>query len=261
MRTLLTRAALVAALIVTVTFTGFSQRLTGPDGAFQSAADYVVGGQWNFNRSSSPVCFEGATVDAYKTCVTPTDPTAARVLTLPNATDTLVGLATTDTLTNKSFSGAANTGVMVTKTVTFTENATNTVHTGTVAIPAGATLHSIKVMSSVLWTGGTATMKVGDTADDDGYFIGIDLKAIDLLVGEVLDTQSSTLWGGKEGAYLVAASGRRGPTTSNFGMYYAAGSNVTGIVTVGTPATTAGRTFMIVSYSVGEVSAAVSSGP
>jgi hypothetical protein len=178
-------------------------------------------------------------------------------------------ISSTSTLTNKTLTspaitgavvtGAANTGVMVTKIVTFTENATNTTHTGTVAIPAGATLHSVKVTSSVLWTGGTATMKVGDTADDDGYFVGIDLKATDLLVGEVLDTQSSTLWGGKEGAYLVAASGRRGPTSSNFGMYYAAGSNITGIVTVGTPATTAGRTFMIVSYSVGEVSAAVAS--
>ncbi len=101
MRTI-TRAALVAALIVTATITAFSQRLTGPDGAFQSLADYAVSGQWNFSRAISPVCFEGATVDAYKTCFTPTDPTAARVITLPNATDTLVGLATTDTLTNKT---------------------------------------------------------------------------------------------------------------------------------------------------------------
>lgn len=257
-------ATIVAALIGTTTLV--SQRANGPDGAFQSLADYGVGGQWNFNRSSNPICLEGATVNAFQTCLTATDPTAARVLTLPNATDTLVGLATSDTMTNKSLTspvitGNAATGFMVTKIVPFIENATNTSHVGTVPIPAGATLHSIKVMSSVLWTGGTATMKVGDTADDDGYFIGVDLKATDLLVGEVLDTQSSTLWGGKEGAYLVAASGRRGPTTTNFGMYYGGGSNVVGTVTVGTPATTAGRTFMIVSYSVGEVIAAVSSGP
>lgn len=146
---------------------------------------------------------------------------------------------------------------MITKIVTFTENATATTHTGTVAIPAGAVLHNIQVMSSVLWTGGTAVMKVGDTADDDGYFTGIDLKATDLLVGEVLDTSPSTSWGGKEGAYLVAATGRRGPTSNNFAKYYAAGSNIVGVVTVGTPATTAGRTFMVVSYSIGEVVAAV----
>ena len=153
--------------------------------------------------------------------------------------------------------GAVGNGAMKTTVVTYTENATATTHTGTVTLPAGTWLHNIQVLSSVLWTGGTATMKVGDTADDDGYFTGIDLKATDLLVGEVLDTTPSTSWGGKEGAYLVAATGRRGPTSSNFAKYYAAGSNITGIVTVGTPATTAGRTFMAVTYSFGQTIAAV----
>lgn len=192
-------------------------------------------------------------------------PTISSTSTLTNKTLTSPTISspsiTTPTITSPTVTGNAASGVMVTKIVPFIENATNTIHTGTVPIPAGATLHSIKVTSSVLWTGGTATMKVGDTADDDGYFIGVDLKATDLLVGEVLETQSSTLWGGKEGAYLVAASGRRGPTSSNFAMYYAAGSNVLGTITVGTPATTAGRTFMIVTYSVGEVIAAVATGP
>lgn len=146
------------------------------------------------------------------------------------------------------------------KVVAFTENATNTTHTGTVTLPAGAWLESIQVTSSVLWTGGTATMKVGDTADDDGYFTGINLKATDLLVGEVLDTNSSSSWGGKEGAYLVAATGQRGPVADNFGKYYAAGSDIVGVVTVGTPATTAGRTFMAVKYSIASHTAAVASG-
>lgn len=152
-------------------------------------------------------------------------------------------------------------GSAQTKIVTFTENATNTIHTGTVTLPAGAWLHNIQVNNSVLWGGGTATLKVGDTADDDGYFTGVNLKATDLLVGEVLDTTPSTSWGGKEGAYLVAATGQRGPTTSNFGKYYAAGSNITGIITVGTPAVAVGRTQMVVTYSTGEVIAAVPTGP
>lgn len=168
--------------------------------------------------------------------------------------------------TQKTSGGAGATGLMVTKIVPFIENATNTIHTGTVPIPAGSWLHDIQVTSSVLWTGGTATMKVGDSVDDDGFFTGVDLKATDLLVGEVLSMRQGSidtdgLWGGKQGAYLVAATGRRGPQSTNFGMYYAAGSNITGIVTVGTPATTAGRTFMVVSYSVGEVIAAVATGP
>ena len=48
------------------------------------------------------VIFEGATDDAYETTLTVVDPTADRTVSIPNATDTLVGKATTDTLTNKT---------------------------------------------------------------------------------------------------------------------------------------------------------------
>lgn len=147
---------------------------------------------------------------------------------------------------------STSTGLLLTKQARFAETASGVSHTATIAIPAGAVLHSIRVIAEVLWGAGAAVMKVGDTADDDGYFTGIDLKATDLLVGEILDTSHSTLWGGKEGAYLVAATGRRGPTSSNFGSYYAAGSNITGIITVTTPAVTTGRTVMVVTYSTGE---------
>jgi hypothetical protein len=53
--------------------------------------------------------FEGATDDAYETTLTTVDPTADRTLSLPNATDTLIGKATTDTLTNKSIDLGNNT--------------------------------------------------------------------------------------------------------------------------------------------------------
>lgn len=185
-----------------------------------------------------------------------------------------VTLTGTETLANKTLTsptltspvitapdGATSTGMMITKLVTFTENATNTLHTGTVTLPAGAWLHDIQITSSVLWGATSAAMDVGDTADPNGYFAAIDLKATDLVVGEVLSTHNDALWGGKEGAYLVAATGRRGPTSSNFGQYYAAGSDITGVITVGTPAVTTGRTFMSVTYSVGDVTAAVPSTP
>ena len=56
--------------------------------------------------------FEGATDNDYETTLTTVDPTADRTLSLPNATDTLIGLATTDTLTNKTLTSAVlNTGV------------------------------------------------------------------------------------------------------------------------------------------------------
>ena len=58
---------------------------------------------------ASPLVFEGATDDAYETTLTFTDPTADRTITLPNATDTLVGKATTDTFTNKTIDLGSNT--------------------------------------------------------------------------------------------------------------------------------------------------------
>ena len=54
-------------------------------------------------NSASPLVFEGATADAHETTWAFVDPTADRVISVPNATDTLIGKATTDTLTNKTF--------------------------------------------------------------------------------------------------------------------------------------------------------------
>jgi hypothetical protein len=48
------------------------------------------------------IIFEGTTNDGFETTLTVTDPTADRIVTLPNATTTLVGRDTTDTLTNKT---------------------------------------------------------------------------------------------------------------------------------------------------------------
>jgi hypothetical protein len=58
---------------------------------------------------ASPLVYEGASADAHETTWAFTDPTADRIISIPNATDTLIGRATTDTLTNKTFDLDANT--------------------------------------------------------------------------------------------------------------------------------------------------------
>ena len=65
------------------------------------------------------VVFEGATDDNFETTLTVVDPTADRTITLPNATTTLVGTDTTDTLTNKTLtSPKVNEDVVLTSTAT-----------------------------------------------------------------------------------------------------------------------------------------------
>ena len=154
------------------------------------------------------------------------------------------------------FSGSP-TGIVVSKTITFTEDASSVTHTGTVVIPAGATLHNIQVTSSVLWTDAQSTLVVGDAQDADGWFASTNLAATDLVLGEVLDISNAENWGGKNGAYLVAATGRKGQATATIsGVYYASAGSVIGVVSEATPSGTAGRTFMTVTYSVGTVTAA-----
>lgn len=51
---------------------------------------------------ASPLVFEGATADDFETTIAVTDPTTDRMITIPNATTTLTGTDTTDTLSNKT---------------------------------------------------------------------------------------------------------------------------------------------------------------
>lgn len=125
--------------------------------------------------------------------------------------------------------------------VTFTETTGAGTYTGSVTVPAGSTIEDIKIRSTALWTATTsALMDVGDVADPNGWFAGIDLKATDLLVGEEINFVQT---GGKEGAYLSLATGLRSAA------YSAAARVISGIIVTVGAAGNAGRTRMMVLYT------------
>lgn len=144
--------------------------------------------------------------------------------------------------------GATGTPV-VAEEVTFTETAGAGTYTGSVAVPAGATILDIIVNGVALWdNAGAVTLKVGDAVNDAGYFTAVDLKALDLLAGESISFESA---GGKAGAYIA--------NTQVSPRYSAAARTIRGIVTAAGAGGSAGRTRMTVVYAMpvaGDVTAA-----
>lgn len=135
---------------------------------------------------------------------------------------------------------------VVAKEVTFTETSGAGTYTGSVTVPAGASILDIIVNGVALWTAsGACSLKVGDVTDDDGYFTGVDLKATDLLAGESISFDNA---GGKAGAYI--ANSQVSP------RYSATARVISGIVSAAGTAGTAGRTRMTVVYSLNTPGAA-----
>lgn len=144
-----------------------------------------------------------------------------------------------------SSGGWRNWGVCA-EELTFTETDGAGTYTGEVDLPAGAVLHDIIVNGVALWTATTsATLKVGDGTDDDGYFTGVNLKATDLLAGESLSFSEA---GGKAGAYI--ANNQVSP------RYSATARTIAAVVTTVGAAGDAGRTRVTVIYSLPRSTAA-----
>jgi hypothetical protein len=98
---------------------------------------------------------------------------------------------------------AAGLGTVRSESIRFLESAGTAagVYSASFEIPAGAVLIDVIVHATALWTAGTsATLIVGDAADDDGIFTAVNLKATDLLATESI---SATMAGGKHGVDLA----------------------------------------------------------
>ena len=88
----------------------------------------------------------------------------------------------------------------------------------------------------------TVTLVAGDDDDADGYFASTNLKATDLTAGQGMDFGRA---GGLGGAYLT-----EGTSTHFLKRYYAAANNVIVVVTTANQDGSAGRTIIVVEYSV-----------
>jgi hypothetical protein len=182
----------------------------------------------------------------------------------PNGVDTSTVAATALTATSAVVSGNTETATLTiggvaatpatttaltvqTKEVTFTEAGAGT-YTGTVAVPAGATVLDVVWRNTVLWTNGTsASLEVGDDDDANGYVEATNLKAAPLadVNGAAYGLSSRLSLGATIGVYKGGA-----------GKYCAAAKTITATVTVGAGAQTAGRSRLLVTYAVPTVTAA-----
>lgn len=119
----------------------------------------------------------------------------------------------------------------------FVEAGTGT-YTGTIELPANSRILDIGVDGQVLWAAGTsASIVVGDGASANGFFTSTNLKATDLLAGEINNLEHP---GGKAGTYI--ASEQRV-------LFSAAARDIIAVVT-SSGAGTAGRTRVYVTYAV-----------
>ena len=132
------------------------------------------------------IIFEGATDDAYETTLTVVDPTADRTVSLPNATDTLVGLATTDTLTNKTLT-----------TPTITSPVVNTGISGTAVLDSdtmsGASATTVATSESIkAYVDAQVTAQDLDITTDSGSIdIDLDSESLTISGGEGIDTSAT----------------------------------------------------------------------
>ena len=125
------------------------------------------------------IVFEGATADAFETTLTVVDPTADRTVTIPDATTTLVGTDTTQTLTNKSLTSPTITGTGAIAG-TFTGNLTGNV-TGNVSGTAGSATGNAAT-ATALATGRTFQL-TGDVEASGVTFDGTGNVSLTTVIG------------------------------------------------------------------------------
>jgi len=132
--------------------------------------------------------FEGSSDDANEITLSPGNPDADRTVTLPNATDTLVGLATSDTLTNKTIDVDNNTLSNVE-----VDNLKSGVLDTDISSVSGSddTLASAKAIKTYVDSQVTA-QDLDATTDSGTIAIDLDSETLTIAGGEGIDTSASS---------------------------------------------------------------------
>lgn len=153
--------------------------------------------------------------------------------------NTLSGITASTAQLNRAANIPSSGALAVTQEVTFTETSGAGTYTGTMSLPAGARIIDIGCDGQALWnSAGACALIVGDATDPDGFFTSTDLKATDLLAGEINNLEHP---GGKAGAYIAAEQRN---------LYSAAARSVIAVITQASGTGTQGRTRVYVVYAV-----------
>jgi len=180
----------------------------------KNAADGVAGLDGNKNVITAlSVVFEGATANDFETLLTVTEPASDITLSLPNSTDTLVGRATTDTLTNKSISGSTNTLSNIGNSSL--TNSAITINGTSVSLGGSVSIGDITAITTAVGSGLSGGGSSGDITLSIDTAVTADLTTAQTLTNKTLTSPSV-------GTSLVTASTsfdllNATATTINFG--------------------------------------------
>ena len=163
------------------------------------ASDFTATGNTTIGNASSDtvafnatlttdIIFEGSSADANELTLSAGNPSGDRTVTLPDATDTLVGKATTDTLTNKSIDVDNNTVTNIE-----VDNLKSGVLDTDISSVSGSddTLASAKAIKTYVDSQVTA-QDLDATTDSGTIAIDLDSETLTIAGGEGIDTSGST---------------------------------------------------------------------
>jgi hypothetical protein len=180
------------------------------------------------------IVFEGTTADAFETTLSAGDPTADRTVTLPNATTTLVGRDTTDTLTNKTLTTPVISSISNTGTITLPTSTDTLVGKATTDTLTNKTIN----LTSNTLSGTTAQFNTALSDGDFATLAGSETLTNKTLTSPVISTISNTgtITLPTSTGTLALTSGviNNTLTTTTGDMIYASSANTPARLAIGT---------------------------